>query len=66
MENRSGAQKGSLASDDSGLASIPSPPGPKASGKQSEGGEKPGAGRAKRDEILMPVLVKRRTPLVHE
>lgn len=45
MENRSRAQEGSLASDDSGLASVPSPPGPKASGKQSGGGEKPEAGR---------------------
>lgn len=45
MEDRSGAQEGSLASDDSELASIPNPPGPNASGKQSGGGEKPGAGK---------------------
>lgn len=44
-EDRPGAQECSLASDDSGLASIPSPPGPKASGKQSGGGGRPGAGR---------------------
>lgn len=45
VEKRSEAQEGSLASDNSGLASIPSPPGPKASGKQSGGREKPEAGR---------------------
>lgn len=45
VENRSEAREGSLPSDDSGLASIPSPLGPKASGKQSGGGEEPGAGR---------------------
>lgn len=45
IEDRSRAQEGSLASDVFGLASIPSPPGPKASGKQSGGGGRPGAGR---------------------
>lgn len=45
VEKRSEAQEGSLASDNSGLAGIPSPPGPKASGKQSGGREKPEAGR---------------------